>query len=110
MNVLAPMLLSLDVMVGLVGFVVDSLERLVTVKSRFLSTVLSAQRFLTRTDSSKRCLPYIILQCCGTKEYVSNALIAGRPCHSEGFCFFGWFLNVLVNYSIISRTGPRQSV
>ena len=26
----------------------------------------------------------------------------------EGFvCLFGWFLNVLVNYWVISRTGPK---
>ena len=26
---------------------------------------------------------------------------------SRGFCLFGWFLNVLFTYWVISRTGPK---
>ena len=45
---------------------------------------------------------------CGGEEKGGGGRYSGSlPLILQGVCLFGWFLNVLINYYVISRTGPK---
>ena len=45
---------------------------------------------------------------CGGEEKGGGGRYSGSlPLILQGLCLFGWFLNVLINYYVISRTGPK---